>query len=342
MDTSRYVPANIMRKGALDMRVRSTIMKIRHDIHTHTLLSSCCYDPEATISAYAYRARELGHTVFGVSNHLWDEKVPGASKWYHQQMINYGLEGARAAMPSIPGMRLLIGTETEYCGMSDTLGMLAETAKKFDYILVPHTHIHMKNFVIPEMDDVKEMRQKLASKIAESVPELSASQAASLVNSVSSNDIEAMLGERHVDMVRYNADFMYQSFLRLMKNSEFVKMVKNVPVSIAHTFSPCGLSKELQKTIIEAVTDEQYLECFCTARALGVGIEVNTGAFKMWRNDFEDEPMIRVMRLAKAAGCKFTFGTDTHSLAGLDRISRAERISELCYITENDLMDFVK
>ena len=84
-------------------------MKIRHDIHNHSLWSSCCYDPEATVNAFAHRAKELGHTVFGISNHLWDEKVPGASNWYRQQMINYGLEGARAAMPMIPGIRLMVG-----------------------------------------------------------------------------------------------------------------------------------------------------------------------------------------------------------------------------------------
>ncbi len=28
-------------------------MKIRHDVHTHSLLSQCCYDPAATVEAYA-------------------------------------------------------------------------------------------------------------------------------------------------------------------------------------------------------------------------------------------------------------------------------------------------
>lgn len=317
-------------------------MKVTHDIHNHTLLSSCCYDPEATVEAFARRAKELGHTVFGVSNHLWDEKVPGASKWYHQQMINFGLEGARAAMPSIPGIRLMVGTETEYCGMSDTLGMLAETAKRFDYVLVPHTHIHMKNFVIPEMEDVKAKREELTAKVASALPELSIDQAKRLVNTLSNGDIENLIGERHVDVIGYNVDFMYKSFLRLMNNPEFQKLAKTVPTSIAHTFSPCGFSKEMQKILIEAVSDEQYLECFTRAQELGVGIEVNTGAFKMPENDFADEAMIRVMKLAKSAGCLFTFGTDSHSLAGLDKIRMADRISELCGITENDLMDFLK
>ena len=96
------------------------------------------------------------------------------------------------------------------------------------------------------------------------------------------------------------------------------------------------------KTLIEAVSDEKYLECFDLACKLGVGIEVNTGAFKMPENDFADDAMIRVMKLAKKAGCRFTFGTDSHSLAGLDKIRMGDRISELCGIEENDLMDFVR
>jgi histidinol phosphatase-like PHP family hydrolase len=48
------------------------------------------------------------------------------------------------------------------------------------------------------------------------------------------------------------------------------------------------------------------------------------------------------MRLAKAAGCKFTFGTDSHSLAGLDKIRRADDLSDIIGITEEDLAEFVK
>lgn len=317
-------------------------MQVKHDIHNHTLLSLCCYDPVATVDAFARRAKELGHTNFGVSNHLWDEKVPGPSHWYHMQMINYGLEGARAAMPALPGIRLIVGTETEYCGMSDNLGMLAETAKQFDYVLVPHTHVHMRNFVIPEMDDIRSKRAELAGKLASLMPELGEERARKLMDAVPEAEIAAMLGERTDAVVAYNADFMYHSFLSLMANSEFQKLSRTTPTIVAHTFSPCGFSKDLQKRMVEAVSDEQYLECFSIAAKMGVGIEINTGAFKFSENDFVDEPMIRVMKLAKAAGCKFTFGTDAHSLAGLDKIRMADRITELCDINEADVMEFVR
>lgn len=317
-------------------------MKIRHDIHTHSLLSSCCYDPEATFENYFRRAKELGHTVFGISNHLWDEKVPGASHWYQLQMINYGLEGARNSTPDIPGIKIMIGSESEYCGMTDTLGMLAETAARFDYMLIPHTHMHMKNFVIAEDPDVKAKRAELAASLAKNNPDLSPDICRRMANSISFGDIEAMIKERTVDVVKYNSDFMYESFVKLMNNTEFKKLVKTVPTSVAHSFHPCGFNREMTAKIIRAVSEERLVECFELARDMGVFIEINTGAFTHAATDYEGEELIRVFRIALGCGCKFTFGTDTHSLKGLDDIRRADRISELIGIEEDDLAPHVR
>ena len=103
-------------------------MRITHDIHTHSTLSHCCYDPAASVANLVRRAAELGHTVFGISNHLWDERVPGASRWYKNQMISYGLEARNSVPADTCGVKVLIGVETEYFAAGDTLGMLAETA----------------------------------------------------------------------------------------------------------------------------------------------------------------------------------------------------------------------
>ena len=54
------------------------------------------------------------------------------------------------------------------------------------------------------------------------------------------------------------------------------------------------------------------------------------------------EPLIRVMKIAKDVGCIFTFGTDTHSLAGMDAIRKGDDISRIVGITEADLADIVK
>ena len=67
-------------------------MHVTHDLHTHNLFSSCSYDPQATTRNCVRKAMELGHRVFGISNHLWDESVPGASQWYRHR-VRSGAEG---------------------------------------------------------------------------------------------------------------------------------------------------------------------------------------------------------------------------------------------------------
>ena len=111
-------------------------MKVKHDIHNHTLFSSCCFDPEATMAAFVDKAYELGHNVIGISNHLWDEKSAGASYWYKGQTIKYGFEAKYAIPADTHGVKVLFGVESEYCGMTDRIGMLAETAKLFDLSLI--------------------------------------------------------------------------------------------------------------------------------------------------------------------------------------------------------------
>ena len=56
-------------------------MKPLHDIHTHNFLSSCCFDPTASVENFIKRSKENGLRLLGFSNHTWDETVPGASPW---------------------------------------------------------------------------------------------------------------------------------------------------------------------------------------------------------------------------------------------------------------------
>lgn len=322
-------------------------MEIKHDVHTHTTLSRCCYDPRATVENYIRRAAELGHTVFGLSNHLWDEKVAGASSWYKNQMISYGLQQMDCVPEDTCGLKILCGTETEYSAAKDTVGMLAETAARFDYVLIPHTHMHMRNFVMPDNADTRAVRALFEERIASVLPELSAEQVKKMANALGYAEVDtlvrdAVFFEPTVDMVEYASRFMVDSFNALMSNSEFEKIARTVPTSIAHPFHPCGFSRDMQKQIIDAVPDQALSACFARAAALGVNIEVNTGSFCHIQNDYAEEPLIRVISLAKQAGCRFTFGTDTHSLAGLDGIRKGNDISRIVGMTEADLADIVK
>ena len=316
-------------------------MKITHDIHTHTLYSRCCHDPEATVQAYVRRAAELGHTVFGISNHLWDEKVPGANDWYHGQMINYGLEARYAVPADTCGMKVMIGAETEYYAMTDTLGMLAETAARFDYILVPHSHVHMKGKVCPDPDDVLARRAAMARKIAEAMPYLSEAQAKKMAGTLSVTDLEALVYADPVDLAKFYSEQMIHSFEALMHNPEFIKLAARVPTAVAHPMHACCIPREQTVAANWALPEEDLRRCFALAKGLGVGIEINVSCFNA-ADDYAAEANIRTMKIAKDVGCKFTFGTDTHSLKGLDNMRKGDRISEILGLTSDDLLDVVK
>lgn len=319
-------------------------MKITHDVHNHTFISSCSHDPEATVQAYCRRAAELGHNVLGIANHVWDETVPGADSWYANQPVKY-VAAARDSVPAdTAGVKVLVGCETEYYAMRDILGMRADTAEKyFDYVLVPHSHVHMKEQgrVCPDPDDVKARRRAMTARIKAALPYLTDKQAAKMANTLSVNELADYIYATPVDLAQFYADQMIASFEGLMNNAEFIAMTKRVPVSIAHSMHACCIPGEQTYAANRTLKEDDILRCYRMAAALGVGIEVNTSCFNP-KDDYADEINIRTMKLAKEAGCKFTFGTDTHSLAGLDSIRKGDRISELCGITQDDLMEFCK
>ena len=316
-------------------------MHVTHDLHTHNLFSSCSYDPQATTRNCVRKAMELGHRVFGISNHLWDESVPGASQWYRGQTIGYGLELKANIPEDTGGMKVLFGTETEYCGMSDTLGMRAETARLFDYVLVPHTHTHMRGFVIDETQDVKDCRAELTASLARAYPALSEAAVRKMAGALKMEELLPLMSQTQVDYERYITGFLLESFWRLMHNPEFRRMAATVPTVIAHPFAPAE-GGELYIRVVRNMNRELLRECCRTAADLGVAFDVNVWTFPCRDSRYQDDPMVEVMRMAKECGVRFVFGSDSHTVEGLEAIRQADAISEAVGIGEQDLADWVR
>ncbi len=130
---------------------------VDHDLHCHSGLSSCSGDAEQAPARLLAHAATHGYTVQCVTDHLWDRAVPGASGWYVPQDIAH----VRRALP-LPengSVRMVFGCETEYCG-GRKLGLAPENYDKFDFIVIPPDHFHMKDFVRPSSCDT-------AGKVAE-------------------------------------------------------------------------------------------------------------------------------------------------------------------------------
>lgn len=123
-------------------------MKITQDMHIHTHLSLCSNDPAQTPATIIDKAVALGVTTLCITDHFWDEGVPGASDWYRLQNRAH-LEEVRAEIPQdTRGVRVLVGCETEYTG-GRNVGISRATAEELDFIVLPFDHFHMKNYTCP-------------------------------------------------------------------------------------------------------------------------------------------------------------------------------------------------
>jgi len=129
-----------------------------NDLHIHTRLSACSGNPEQTPERILQYAKENGLKTICITDHMWDSAVPGASDWYASQNIEH--ISASKPLPADENVRVLFGCETEL-DKHMTLGLAPENFDKFDFIVIPTTHLHMKGFTIEEEDasDVKRKAQ---------------------------------------------------------------------------------------------------------------------------------------------------------------------------------------
>ena len=146
----------------------------RCPFHGEKTASMKVYDGER--GWHCYGCHEGGSVIdfvmklFGLSNHLWDERVPGASGWYKNQPILKAEEAKHAFSLAAPGLRVLFGCETEYYACRDLLGMSEEGASHFDYLLIPHSHLHMRNEVMSDFPEILEAREKVRRDLAQKLP----------------------------------------------------------------------------------------------------------------------------------------------------------------------------
>ena len=125
------------------------IYKIDHDYHIHSVLSDCSRDPEQNCERMLNYAKEQGLTGLCLTDHFWDELIPGASDWYSKQ--DYAHIRRALPLPRAEGIDFLFGCETDM-DKNFTVGISAERAAELDFIIVPTTHLHMTDFTISAED----------------------------------------------------------------------------------------------------------------------------------------------------------------------------------------------
>lgn len=139
---------------------------IDHDLHCHTHLSLCSNDPNQSVERILAFAKAHGYKTQCITDHLWDNLVPGPNSFYRSQDVAH--VGQNLPLPRDDQVRLVFGCETEYCGGSKlTLDLI--NYDKFDFIVIPPNHFHMKGHVRPDGYDSEE---KIADLLVARLEEL--------------------------------------------------------------------------------------------------------------------------------------------------------------------------
>lgn len=128
-----------------------------NDCHIHSKLSLCSNDPKQTPERILEYAQKYGLKTICLTDHFWDERIPGATDWYAKQNFSH-ISEARP-LPQTDGIRFLFGCETEM-DRHMTIGISKERFKDFDFIVIPTTHFHVNGFTIPEDCITPEQRAK--------------------------------------------------------------------------------------------------------------------------------------------------------------------------------------
>jgi len=114
---------------------------VDHDLHIHSFLSTCSKCAEQTPERIAQYAVDANLKTICITDHFWDERVPGASSWYAPQDFSH-ISQSRP-LPRIEGVRFLFGCETEL-DKDLTVGISPERMEEMDFVIIPTTHFHMK------------------------------------------------------------------------------------------------------------------------------------------------------------------------------------------------------
>ena len=94
--------------------------------------------------------------------------------------------------------------------------------------------------------------------------------------------------------------------------------------------------------IVIVSVDGELRDSFALAAEAGVSIEVTTAMFPGIsggeREGFHDETFVRVLGLAKQAGCYFHFAGDSHKLENVGTVLKLETYAEAIGITREHVL----
>lgn len=118
---------------------------VDHDLHIHTLLSSCSNDPGQTTDAILEYAKQYGLKTICVTDHCWSLDCVIPEEWYIKQ--NFEHIRKSLPLPKAEGIDFLFGAEADM-NMDGVIGFDSKDFDKVDFLIVSITHLNKVGFTI--------------------------------------------------------------------------------------------------------------------------------------------------------------------------------------------------
>lgn len=273
-------------------------MIINHDFHLHTSLSLCA-SRDASFDFFINKAKADGLNKIAITDHLWDHGVDG----YQGRGGNFyevqNFEHIMALKPEID----------RYNRESGEVKVLFGAEAEYSF---------------------ENRRPAVTPAVAEQLEVLL----------VPNSHTHLTMPKEFYHPYEKHAEYMIDAFMDIV-NSDVARYITAIP----HPFMAVCCPYD-NRILIDLISDDSFKRCFSAAAEKGIALELNPNYLK--KNEFEGytrngnladmyrDPALRMLRIGKECGCKFTVGTDCHGHAGDLDYSYTYLLAGLLDLTEDD------
>ena len=279
-------------------------MIINHDFHLHTNLSLCA-NKTATLDFFLKKAEAEGLKKIAITDHLWDGSVGALSDKAREFYEPQDFEHIKLLRDEID--------EHNKKGIGPRVLFGAEA--EYDY---------------------QNRRPAISVEAAEQLEVLL----------VPNSHTHLTMPKSFYEPYDKHIEYMTDAFMDIV-NSDVSKYVTAIP----HPFMAVCCPYD-QRKLLEKIPDDTFKRCFSVAAERGIALELNPNYLKKkafaeyTRNDtlaaMYRDPAIRMLRIGKECGCKFTVGTDCHGFDGDINYEYIYLLSGLLDLNEDDLHPLTK
>lgn len=135
-----------------------------------------------------------------------------------------------------------------------------------------------------------------------------------------------------------HVDFMVEAYRKIL-----TAPVSRYILAMAHPFDAvcCPYDRQL---LYPLISDDLFKELFAATAEKGIAVEINTSCFAgITPENCEQFGAMRMFRIARQMGCRFTFGSDSHSETGHDSYCAiAQTLIDCLELRESDMAEITR